>query len=152
MITNPQPSTATFSGMWIPNVQIVMPSSTKKGILTARLLPWDAQGGGVMLNGGRNIQIMDLAATVANDAEVASVITTIQTTLARLSENKSGVQTLNVFAPDPAKPILCSVTFVSGTPYRINDCSTLMKTDSDFAQTFGHTMAKIAALAGCPIT
>ena len=63
--------------------------------------------------------------------------------------NKTVEPTLiQVFAPDPAKPVAAQIIFIDETNFQIPDCYALAAINPPFATVFISTMSMIAEMAG----
>lgn len=139
MIPNPTPVTAsTFSGMWIQHLNIHI-----GGVLRARLLPYDGASN-LLATGERTVTRM----LPSNEPLLNAMLTTITAEVQRLANTDRPVRMITVYAPDPSKPVNCTVMFASGAPHCIPDCFALAAEDSTFAVALNSTMGEIARLAG----
>ena len=145
MIPNPTPITAaTFAGLWIQSLQIMLPSDTQpRGLLRARLLPYD--GAANLLAVGAKDVMRPLPST---EAPLTAMLATIITEVQRLAVTEREVRAIHVHAPDPAKPVSCTILFAEGSPHRVANCFALAATDATFAAVLAGTMNEIARLAG----
>lgn len=116
--------------------------------LTARLLPYD--GTRLLALGGTSVRPTKVA-SLRQNPQVAAILDALEGKVAIMADNTSGLRTLRVMAPDPAKPVGAIATFQSGRPHRIADCFSLCATDPAFAQIFTTTMGLLATLAGLEI-
>ncbi len=149
-IVNPTPITAaTFSGMWINQLQIFFPLGAQKGFIQGGLLPYN--GTQLLATGGRSIRVFDLAGKRVTDSNLDSTLKALQAELKRQSNKNTDQKFLNVSAPDPSKPVSATAFFSDGTHFTIPDCYALAGKDSAFAGVFGATMATVARLAGLTI-
>ena len=132
-IQNPTPITAnTFNGMWISQLQIFLP----QGNVQANFLPYD--GTHLLATGGKNFrQIAPAGSFTALIAEVK--------TLANKTVEPNLIQ---VFAPDPSKPVSAQFVFSDKTNFRINDIYALAATDAAFANVLSNTVTLVSGLAG----
>ena len=147
MITNPTPVTAaTFNGMWITNLTIMLPTAERaKGVLTANLLPFD--GAHLLATGGKAIQPPIKLPTA--DAATNTMLAALATEANRQAGNATpaALKVVQVSAPDPAKPVTAQITFVGSKPHVIKDCYALAGTDAKFAAVLNSVMVEVATLA-----
>lgn len=155
MIVNPTPITpATMSGMWVANVRIQLPASgdprprIASGSFSARLLPYD--GTHLLATGGKNVVIENLTSKRASDSTFDAVIASIIAEIERQA-GKTGLTTLTVIAPDPARPVIAIGDFPDRSRHMIADCYALAATDEVFAGVFQSAMAEIARQAGLSV-
>ena len=151
MINNPAPVIAsTFSGMWVTNLQVIFPTSAKKGILQANLLPYD--GTHLLAAGGKRAFVNDIVAARSTDSVLDGVLTSLVAEVQRQSSKTSAPQIIQVNAQDPTGKVSAQVIFEGHSVYRIADCYALCATDEIFAGVFLSMMGEVARLAGLTIS
>ena len=150
LIVNPTPITAaTFSGMWVNQLQIFFPLETEKGFIQGNLLPYD--GTHLLAVGGKQVRVFDLEAKRKTDANLDGMLTALVAELKRQSKFSVDVKFVNVIATDPAKPVVAMAFFADNTRYVITDCFALAGTDATFAGVLNNTLGEVAHLAGLTI-
>jgi hypothetical protein len=149
-ILNPNPVTpATFSGMWIASLHLMFPSAAKRGMLSARLLPYDGQH--LLATGGVDLRLTDLAAKRQADPAFDSMLTSLEVELDRQSGTDAAWERLTVVAPDPTKPVVATAFTVERAHHRIPDCFVLAATDAGFAAVLQATLSEVARQAGLTV-
>jgi hypothetical protein len=149
-IINPNPVTAgTFGGMWIRNLQVILPGDGKPGMLQANLLPYDGQH--LLATGEKRVFVTNLAARRSTDAPLDAMLTALVTEVKRQAKTESEPKMVNVMAMEPSKPVVAMVMFAEGKPYRVDDCFALADTDHQFGQVFNQVMGEVARQAGLTV-
>jgi ribosomal protein S12 methylthiotransferase accessory factor YcaO len=113
----------------------------------AVLLPFDGTN---LLATGRKVVATDVSRKSA-DALFNTMLSAMETELARQSGNESGLVELRVTASDPARPVAATVSFADGKRHTIRDCFALCGTDPTFAAAFSGAMVEIARQAGLSV-
>ena len=148
MIQNPTPITAsTFSGMWITNLSLFLPTAEKAtGFLNVNFQPYDGQH--LLVNGGKRFAINDIAKKETEDTTFKTMLDTLVTECKRQAGKDIDVKFINVMAPDTTKTVMAQIAFIDGSFYTIKDCFALAGSDSVFGGVFQGTMIAIAKEAG----
>lgn len=155
MIINPNPTTpGTFNGMWIANFRVTFPDPVfsnpifpqSMGAAYANLLPYD--GTHLLATGNKPVVIRDLQTERAQDAEFDAMLNSLEAECKRQAGKTAMIKSVQVMAPDPAKPVTAQIVFVDGTTHRIPDCFALSASDTIFGAMFTAAMEEIARLAG----
>ena len=150
MIQNPNPvSTSTFSGMWITNLSVILPTADKAGLLTVNFQPYD--GSHLLATGGKRFAIMDIAKKSEEDATFKTMIDTLIAECKRQANKDGDIKFINVMAQDTARPVVAQIVFDDKIPYTIKDCFALAGSDTAFAGVFQGTMNEVAKLAGLSV-
>lgn len=151
MIQNPTPITAnTFSGMWITNLGVFLPTTEKpKGFIGGNLLPFDGQH--LLSTGGQRLFVGDIATARTTDSNLNAMLIELTTEVKRQAGKTVEPKFVAVNAPDPSKKVSAQIQFTDESFYRIPDCFTLCETDSTFAAVFQNVMAQVARLAGLTV-
>jgi hypothetical protein len=146
-ILNPTPVAAqTFSGMWVQNLNIILPTEDKpKGTIQAQLLPYD--GTNLLALGGKRV----MKPLPSAESATTQMLDNLKAEVARLSGNTSAPHHIMVSAQDPTKPVRASVRFVDKKMHNIADCFALATKDKVFATVFNATLVEIARLADLKI-
>lgn len=144
MITNPNPVTATFSGMWISRLSIILPREGRKGTLIAVLNPYDADTQILLATGLRRVQVGLPTESEALIDAIEAAIAEVQ----RIANTNSEVADITVTAHDPKLPVGIAIRFTEGKGHAIKDAFALASTDSQFATAFTTVMAAVASEAG----
>lgn len=136
-IVNPTPITpGVFDGMWINSLQLFLDG---KDFVQASFLPYD--GTHLLATGGKR------HFSKINPSNFAAIVAEAK----RQANKTTDVKFVQVFAPDPAKPVTARVFFVDNTNHTVADCFGLCGTDPVFAEVFLGMMAQVATLAGLTV-
>lgn len=154
-IVNPAPITPnTFDGFWVSNLHVVFPQNeTVKGVVLARLLPYDGEN--LLATGSKDVRILGLDQAKRNsNPNLNLLLTTLETELARLSPDSGALRSVSVVAPDPNKPVTATGVFVDLTkrPHTIKDCFGAAAEDATFAAALNNVLGSVAALAGLTVS
>lgn len=144
MITNPNPVTATFSGMWISRLSIILPREGRKGTLIAVLNPYDADTQILLATGLRRVQVGLPTESEALTDAIEVAITEVQ----RIANTDREVADITVTAHDPKLPVGIAIRFTEGNGHAIKDAFALAGTDAQFASVFNTVMSSVAEAAG----
>jgi hypothetical protein len=148
LISNPIIANA-FDGMWINQLQIILPAGDKTGILQANLLPYDGQH--LLATGGKRVSQLNLPAARAANPALAAMLSAIVSEVKRQSNKAVEPAIISVIASDPSKPVVAQVMFTDKTSHRIADCFALAGTDATFAGVLNTVLGTVAVMAGLQI-
>ncbi len=164
-ILNPTPVTPqAMSAMWIARLSINFPAEAvaavpasestparparpaMNGFLFADLKPYDGAGN-LLATGGVKVNIRDLAAKRAADAQFNSMIETIVAAVKAHASKTDDVKGIIVFAQNPTQPVTATITF-AGTPMtRIADCFATAAQNPQFGAALVGMIAEIGRQA-----
>lgn len=137
-IVNPTPTTpGQFDRYWLSHGQVFR----KTGMTQGTLLPYD--GTHLLATGDKHPEIGSRFSPAA--------FATLDAAITALTGKAEQAELVQVFAPDPAKPVMVQVIWPQSTnlvPHRIMDAFALADTDPQFAQALGVVLAEFARLAG----
>ena len=151
LIINPTPITApAFNHMWIMMLQVMFPFEAQTGFIQGQFLPYN--GTHLLASGGVSLQVLNLASKRTADANLNSMLINLQTEIARQSKISTTIKFINIYAPDPAKPVSATILFMDRNSYKISDCYALAETDPIFAGVLNSTLTEAADLAGLTVS
>ena len=143
-------TTSTFNGMWVTNLGIFFPTVEKPhGLIAGNLAPYD--GTHLLLTGGKRLFISNLAAKLASDATLATIMNALKAEVKRQASKTVEPKFVTVNAYDPARPVTAQVGFVDGSIHTVSNCFALAATNPAFAGVFSGTMGEIARQAGLTV-